>query len=59
MFFYIIVAAGQFDLGELRRQGWIFDVGGEGSHQAWYKFYSYLGAYTLFFLLYCLDAKLL
>lgn len=45
MFFYIIVAAGRFDLGNLRHQGWLFDMGtGMGSHQVWYKFYSYFGA---------------
>lgn len=41
MIFYVIVAAGRFDLGNLRQHGWLFDVG-VGSHQAWYKFYSYL-----------------
>lgn len=44
MLFYIIVAVGQFDLGNLRQQGWLFDLGmGTGGHQSWYKFYSYLG----------------
>ena len=47
MLFYVVVAAGKFDLGKLRQQGWLFDMGaGMGSHQAWYKFYSYLGVYN-------------
>lgn len=46
MIFYVIVAAGRFDLGNLRQHGWLFDVG-VGSHQAWYKFYSYLGGYSV------------
>lgn len=44
MLFYVIVVAGRFDLGTLRQHGWLFDMGETGSHQAWYKFYSYFGA---------------
>ncbi|KAF5347183.1 hypothetical protein D9758_011062 [Tetrapyrgos nigripes] len=55
--FYIIVFAGRMDLEELRREGWLFDVGGGGegggsgepgdgggaSGEAhWYHFYEYL-----------------
>jgi hypothetical protein len=51
MLFYIIVAAGQFDLGNLRQQGWLFDLGSTGTHQTWYKFYSYLGAHCFIFVI--------
>jgi len=37
--FYIVVLAGHFDLEDLRRTGWIFDVG--KNTQAWWKFYTY------------------
>ncbi|KAJ2925987.1 hypothetical protein H1R20_g11096, partial [Candolleomyces eurysporus] len=41
LIFYIVVAAGRFDLGVLRKDGWLFDVGvTAGEH--WYQFYSYL-----------------
>ncbi|KAG6841586.1 hypothetical protein C0991_009342 [Blastosporella zonata] len=39
--FYVIVAALGLDLWDLRRAGWIFDMG-TGESEAWYKFYSYL-----------------
>ncbi|KAM6499690.1 Sulfate transporter family domain containing protein [Amanita muscaria] len=39
--FYIVVLAARLDLGDLRRAGWLFDVG-VGSEVAWYQFYSYL-----------------
>ncbi|KAF7416286.1 hypothetical protein PC9H_002551 [Pleurotus ostreatus] len=38
--FYVVVAAGQLDLGALRRDGWLFNIATE--HVAWYKFYTYL-----------------
>jgi len=43
--FYVVVAAAGIDLWELRRSGWLFDMGTRES-EAWYKFYSYfdLGA---------------
>lgn len=40
--FYIIVAAAGLDLGELRRDDWLFDLGST-SQARWYEFYSYLG----------------
>lgn len=40
MIFYIIVAAGQFNLPSLRAQGWIFDMG-EASDDAWWTFYTF------------------
>ncbi|KAG6833353.1 hypothetical protein H0H87_008529 [Tephrocybe sp. NHM501043] len=38
--FYVVVAGLGLDLWDLRRTGWIFDMGAGGS-EAWYKFYSY------------------
>jgi len=46
--FYIIVAAGRFNLSELRDQGWLFDVG-ESGEQAWYTFYSYFDFHLIRF----------
>lgn len=37
--FYAVVAAAGLDLTMLRREGWIFDMG--GSSESWFKFYSY------------------
>lgn len=37
--FYIVVAAGRFDLKHLRATGWLFDVGDE--HVPWWKIYTY------------------
>lgn len=36
--FYIVVAIGGWDLGYLRTQGWVFNVG--ETTQAWWKFYT-------------------
>lgn len=41
--FYIVVAAAQLNLGDLRSDGWLFDMG-SGGQDTWYKFYTYLGA---------------
>ncbi|RDB21774.1 Uncharacterized protein C24H6.11c [Hypsizygus marmoreus] len=38
--FYIVVAASQIKLWDLRREGWLFDMGTAES-ESWYKFYSY------------------
>jgi SulP family sulfate permease len=38
--FYLVVLAGRFDLSELRRSGWLFDV---GTSEVWWKFYAYFG----------------
>ncbi|KAF5375834.1 hypothetical protein D9615_008236 [Tricholomella constricta] len=38
--FYIVVAAAGFNLWDLRRSGWIFDMG-NGEVEPWYKFYSH------------------
>lgn len=35
--FYIVVAAAHLDLGTLRREGWLFDMG--TSREPWYQFY--------------------
>uniref|UniRef100_A0A0W0FIS6 Putative vacuole protein n=1 Tax=Moniliophthora roreri TaxID=221103 RepID=A0A0W0FIS6_MONRR len=43
--FYIIVAAAQLNLGELRHAGWLFDAvasANGGGEEEWYKFYTYL-----------------
>jgi len=40
--FYIIVAAAQLDLGVLRKEGWVFDMG-VSEKESWYKFYSFFG----------------
>lgn len=43
--FYIVVAAAQLNLADLRESRWIFDVGADPSQRAthWYSFYSFLG----------------
>ncbi|KAJ3491948.1 hypothetical protein NLJ89_g11288 [Agrocybe chaxingu] len=38
--FYIVVAAARLDMGVLRREGWVFDMGAS-AREPWYKFYSY------------------
>ncbi|KAF9466835.1 sulfate transporter family-domain-containing protein [Collybia nuda] len=40
LIFYIIVAAAQVNLWDLRHTGWIFDMG-TGKHKGWYELYSY------------------
>lgn len=42
MVFYIVVAAARLDLGNLRDDGWLFDIS-SGADDTWYKFYTYLG----------------
>ncbi|KAG8798649.1 hypothetical protein FRC16_006812 [Serendipita sp. 398] len=37
--FYIVIAAGHFDLQHLREMGWLFDVG--TAHEPWWKIYTY------------------
>ncbi|KAH9943577.1 sulfate transporter family-domain-containing protein [Amylocystis lapponica] len=37
--FYVVVAAAHLDMGVLRRDGWLFDMG--TSREPWYQFYSY------------------
>ncbi|KAJ7119614.1 sulfate transporter family-domain-containing protein [Mycena epipterygia] len=41
MIFYIVVAAAQLNLGDLRESGWVFDMIAGGSKESWYKFYQY------------------
>ncbi|KAJ7577964.1 sulfate transporter family-domain-containing protein [Mycena floridula] len=41
MLFYIVVAAAQLNLGNLREDGWLFGVEG-GADAKWYEFYTYL-----------------
>ncbi|KAJ7021466.1 sulfate transporter family-domain-containing protein [Mycena alexandri] len=39
--FYIIVAAAQLNIADLRDSGWIFDMAARGNTEHWYKFYTY------------------
>lgn len=43
--FYIIVAAAQVNLDELRENGWLFDIPGgvKGQPEKWWRFYTYFG----------------
>lgn len=41
--FYIVVAAAQLNMGDLRAKGWLFDMGSSGEDESWYTFYSYYG----------------
>lgn len=45
--FYIVVAAAQLNLEDLRRDGWVFEM--IGGHEAWYRFYSYFGRSSAWF----------
>lgn len=40
--FYIVVAAGHFNLQSLRENGWLFNTG--AVHEPWYRFYTLYGA---------------
>jgi hypothetical protein len=40
--FYIVVAAAQLNLGELRKKDWLFDMG-DSTEETWTRYYSYLG----------------
>ena len=51
--FYIVVAAAHLNLGALRGSGWLFDMGNTDAFP-WYKFYSYFGAGSLFYIFYAL-----
>jgi len=44
--FYLIVAIGGFNLGELREAGWLFTTG--DSNDPWYKFYTLFCSATYF-----------
>lgn len=44
--FYIVVVGAGLSLVDLRKHGWLFDLGNNASGEAWYKMYSYLGAFT-------------
>jgi sulfate permease, SulP family len=39
--FYIVIAAAGFNLGELRKAGWIFDMATDSTSERWYTFYTY------------------
>ncbi|KAJ7641494.1 sulfate transporter family-domain-containing protein [Roridomyces roridus] len=39
--FYVVVAAAQLDIADLRAGGWVFDIAASGSEESWYKFYTY------------------
>ena len=38
--FYIVVAAAQLNLAQLRQSGWLFDMG-NAEDKRWYEFYTY------------------
>jgi len=38
------------DLGDLRRSGWLFDMG-KSAHEPWHKFWSYYGELIFYRLL--------
>lgn len=44
--FYLVVAVAGLSLVDLRKHGWLFDLGNNASEEAWYKMYSYLGAFA-------------
>lgn len=44
--FYGVVLSARMDLGALRKDGWLFDV---GASEAWWKFYTYFGELFQFF----------
>jgi hypothetical protein len=58
MIFYVIVAAARLNLGDLRRQGWIFDMGNSGQ-ESWTDVYSYFGVLFVFLFIYFSDRDLL
>ncbi|KAJ7302360.1 sulfate transporter family-domain-containing protein [Mycena albidolilacea] len=39
--FYVVVAAAQLNIADLRDSGWVFEMVGGGKEEHWYKFYSY------------------
>ncbi|KAJ7764856.1 sulfate transporter family-domain-containing protein [Mycena metata] len=39
--FYIVVAAAQLNIADLRDAGWVFDMAERANTEHWYKFYSY------------------
>lgn len=51
MIFYIIVAAAQLNLNDLRKEKWLFEMASNGSGQKeqWYSFYQYFGKYQSLF----------
>jgi SulP family sulfate permease len=40
--FYTVIGAAGLDLGKLRDDGWLFNLG-SASQESWYKFYTYFG----------------
>ena len=44
--FYIVVAGAGLSLDDLRKHGWLFNLGDGASREPWYKVYSYLGSHT-------------
>ncbi|KAJ7117895.1 sulfate transporter family-domain-containing protein [Mycena crocata] len=41
MIFYIVVAAAQLNIADLRDSGWVFDMAIGAKQESWYKFYQY------------------
>lgn len=46
LIFYIVVAAAHLNLGSLRTDGWLFDMG-NSADESWYEFYKYYGEFQL------------
>ncbi|KAF9005068.1 sulfate anion transporter [Cyathus striatus] len=41
LIFYVVITAAQIDLYDLRKAGWLFDMG-DTAHEPWWQFYTYL-----------------
>ncbi|KAJ7485150.1 sulfate transporter family-domain-containing protein [Mycena galericulata] len=41
MIFYVVVAAAQLNIDDLRDSGWVFDMAAGAKQESWYKFYEY------------------
>ena len=49
LLFYLVVTVAGLSLDDLRKHGWVFDLGEGASREAWYTVYSYLGSrHTIF-----------
>lgn len=44
--FYVVVLSARINLTNLRKDGWIFDMG--STSEPWYTFYSYYSEYDIF-----------
>lgn len=37
----MVVAIGRLDIGVLRHEGWVFDIGDAGNGASWWTFYTF------------------